>query len=457
VRLRKADLRRRVKGHLALRYEAKGLTSFAGLEMIRRYFQQIQLVGHLRRHLAGTGLETDYGVVGMVLLVLGLLITGGRRLHHLLFHPNDVMLLRFCGLKRLPSPRTVGRWLRRFTQKHIERLLRVNEELVAEAIRRAGLRRLTLDIDGSVISTGQQVGWARRGYNPHHRKVPSYYPITAYEAQTGQIVRTKNRPGNIHDGKASLPFLRDLWKQIHRSLGAGYLLEFRMDGAFFRQDVISWLEARKAEYAIRVPFYTWVGLKALIQERRRWTRVESGVHCFEKKLYLEPWGRTLRIVLYRKKVNHPTRKNFQLDLFDPADGHFEYSAIVTNKTLKGRSLWAFLNGRGTHERAYAELKSGFAFDAVPTAHYGANSAWQTLCVLAFNLMNGFQVATGAPPRGRTGKRRSLYLLQTIQTLRYKWINRAGVLVSPHGQPTLDVGPDIKKRFERMAQRLPRAA
>ena len=31
VRLRKADLKRRINGQLTLRYEARGLTSFAGL------------------------------------------------------------------------------------------------------------------------------------------------------------------------------------------------------------------------------------------------------------------------------------------------------------------------------------------------------------------------------------------------------------------------------------------
>jgi hypothetical protein len=28
-----------------------------------------------------------------------------------------------------------------------------------------------------VVSTGLQVKRAFRGFNPHHRKVPSYYPI----------------------------------------------------------------------------------------------------------------------------------------------------------------------------------------------------------------------------------------------------------------------------------------
>jgi hypothetical protein len=43
-----------------------------------------------------------------------------------------------------------------------------------------------------------------------------------------------NRPGNIHDGKASLPFLRELFDQIDRTFG-GLAEEYRMDGAFFHK------------------------------------------------------------------------------------------------------------------------------------------------------------------------------------------------------------------------------
>jgi len=37
----------------------------------------------------------------------------------------------------------------------------------------------------SVLCTGQKVGGAARGYNPHDRKVPSDYPIRAYLADSG--------------------------------------------------------------------------------------------------------------------------------------------------------------------------------------------------------------------------------------------------------------------------------
>ena len=457
--LSKAGITARVNSDLRLRFEAKGLTSFAGLELIRRYFKSIDLTNRIRRHLGNAGLEGDYGVVPMVLLVLGLLICGGRRLQHLLYLKDDPLVLRLTGLSRLPTPRTVGRWLRRFSVERVNRLLRINDELVADAIRHAGLRRLTLDVNGTVVSTGMKTQWAFRGFNPHRRKAPSYYPVTAYEAQTGQIFRVRNRPGNVHDGKASLRFLRDVFSQISRTLGRGYLIEFRMDGAFFRDDVLRLLERHGAEYAIKVPFYTWIGLKGIIQQRKRWKRIDGQVSCFPATLNIGPWNRSMQVVVYRKRVFHRSRKNFQLDLFDPADGYFEYSAIATHKTLNGKNLWAFLNGRGTHEKAYAELKGGFAFDSVPSHHYGANCAWQALSVMAHNLIKSFQVATTANRRPTTRKRRAHYALESIQTLRYKWINRAGILVYPNGYATLDVGDaaGVKHHFAEIDVGLRKAA
>lgn len=66
--------------------------------------------------------------------------------------------------------------------------------MVYEAIEKQSLARLTIDTDSSVITAGASVAWAFRGFNPHHRKAPSYYPILAHLAQTSHILRVKNRP-----------------------------------------------------------------------------------------------------------------------------------------------------------------------------------------------------------------------------------------------------------------------
>ena len=454
MRLSRADLKQRINGDLALRYEASGLTSFAGLELISRFFRRLDFKGLLSRA-ASRGLPSnDFGAARMVLLVLTLLITGGRRVRHVGYLDGDPLVKRVCGLGRVPTLHTVGRWLRGFDNRGVAALLGVNEQLVGEVIERSDLRRLTLDVDGSVVSTGLQVEGARRGFNPHRRKVPSYYPITAYEANTGQVLRVRNRAGNVHDGKASVAFLEELFEQLRATLERRHVLEMRMDGAFFREDVIDLLEDEGVEYAIKVPFYTWLGLKERIVKRRRWARVDDSVECFEQHIPVSAWSRSMRVVIYRKQVAHRTRKNFQLDLFDPDDGHYEYSAIVTNKAISGRTLWFFMCGRGTHEKVYGELKSGFAFDCVPTQRYEANSAWQVLSIIAFNLMRGLQT-TSTERRGTNRKRRAIRPFQLIHTLRYRFINRAGLLVQPNGRATLDVGDNsmVRDRFEALEQAL----
>src|SRR5258705_4239228 len=170
---------------------------------------------------------TDYGGVGLVLVVLALLLSGGRRVRHLRYLDGDPIVRRFCGLRQLPTARTVGRWLGAFRVRHLPPLQWVNARVAARAIRHTGQRRLTIDVDGSVVSTGLQVAWAQRGFNPHPRKVPSYYPITAYEAQSGQVLRVQNRPGNINDGKGAGRFPPALFGQPRATPGAACRTEAR--------------------------------------------------------------------------------------------------------------------------------------------------------------------------------------------------------------------------------------
>jgi hypothetical protein len=436
MRLRKADLTKRVKGDLRVEFTEDGLTSFAGLEVLRRYFRSRELNQRIRRHLEGAGLRGDYGLVTMVRLFLGLLLVGGRRLRHLEFVRGDSLFVRFCGLRQLPSARTLSRWLKQFKEATVDRLRSLNAEIVGSVLTSLALRTLTIDVDGSVLPTGLQVERAFRGFNPHHRKNPSYYPISAYAAETGHVLRVKNRSGNVHDGKASLVFLRDLFGQIEETLGECHHLNFRMDGAFFHPDVMRLLEARGAGFALKVPFWRWLDLQGLIRERRRWRRINGEVSAFEARVPLAAWQMELRVVIYRKRVYHRTRKNFQLDLFDPANGTYEYSAVATNRTWNARRLWHFMCGRGGHEKVIGQLKSGLAFGSIPTNHYGANSAWQQLVALAYNLVTNFQIESGVPRRGRTLKRTTLFPLKSVQTLRFEFLNRAGRIVRPNGTTVL---------------------
>ena len=62
-------------------------------------------------------------------------------------------------------------------------------------------------------------------------------------------------------------------------------------------------------------------------------------------------------MISRKHVQHESPKNFQLDLFTPDDGPFEYYAVATNVPLSLPALYAFIGGRGAQETTIAELKA----------------------------------------------------------------------------------------------------
>ena len=258
----------------------------------------------VREAFAGTTRWGDYGVVAMIRLLLGLMIIGGRRLRHLAYVQDDPLFRRFAGVRCIPTARTVSRWLKHFTMTTVDRLQVLNAGIVARVLPALGLRTFTIDVDGVVVSTGHQVERAFRGFNPHHRKVPSYYPILAHVAETTHILRVKNRSGNVHDGKASLPFLRELWDQLTATVTAPHLVRFRMDGAFFREDVLRWLHARGLGYAIKVPFYTWLDLQQYIRVQRDWAPVAPDVTGFAVPQAITRWGFPVSVTIYRKKVRH---------------------------------------------------------------------------------------------------------------------------------------------------------
>ncbi|MGB7946429.1 MAG: IS1380 family transposase [Candidatus Binatia bacterium] len=360
---------------------------------------------------------------------------------------------------RLPRERSVSRWLKRFTHKSLMALVEINSQIVSEAIEKQSLARLTIDIDGSVITTGATVGWAYRGFNPHHRKDRSYYPIFAHLAQTGHILRVRNRPGNVHDSHGAVALVRELIDDVRARVGTTLPLEFRMDGAFFQREIIELLERRKSRYAIKVPFVKWLGLVPLIRERRSWHRLREGMGYFEVSLKVCAWDKALRVVVYRKPVHHQSKKNYQLDLFDPDNGYYEYSAVTTNLELGAPALWDFMAGRGAQEKTFAELKGQWALDAVPTRHYAANSAWQQIAVLGHNLLRNFQLHTVATEKPRSRKRTCGYLLHSLKTIRFKLIHQPARLVKPQGYSTLrfSVAPSAKKLIQSIEEKLKAAA
>ena len=181
MRLSVGRLRQVVKRDLPITFVPQKLTSYGGLELVRRYLRRIDLPRRLHAACAASG-----GLRGRAPrpAAVALPYVGARRLEHLQYLVGDPLVRRFTGLARVPTARTVGNWLRRFTQETLRPLIRLNQDLVLDIVARLNVPRLTLDVDGTVVRTGATVAWAFRGFNPHHGKI----------AATIRCSRTSRRP-----------------------------------------------------------------------------------------------------------------------------------------------------------------------------------------------------------------------------------------------------------------------
>ena len=128
------------------------------LELFSRYLRRVELSRRVGKACRGKGIRSDYGSVRLVLVLVGMLLVGARRLEHLQYVCDDPMLLRFCGLRRLPSRPTIVNWLKQFTGERLKGLSELNGVLVHEQIERLGLNRSDGRY-GRHRGSGKQSGW----------------------------------------------------------------------------------------------------------------------------------------------------------------------------------------------------------------------------------------------------------------------------------------------------------
>jgi Transposase DDE domain group 1 len=462
VRLRNSEIHDRINGNLKIEFTDQKLTSFSGLELFNRYFRATGLRKQIKMAFRHCGIGGDYKVSELILTFISLWLAGGNRLRHIRYLSSDWLIKRIIGVKRVATERTLSRWLKRFIPPALNALLDLNASIVLGALQALGLKRVTLDFDGTVLSTGDQVENTARGYNPHKRFSKSYYPFLCHVAQTGHFLRVKNRRGNFHDSKGgALSMISDCIREVQEKMGRAVIIEVRLDSAFFSEKILRFLIKLGIPFALKMPLWKWTGVKDLINQRERWSVASKELSYFETTLNLKKWKIEVPVVIFRKLItkNNVKPKAFQLDLFDPGDGIYEYQAIVTNQKLSAANVMDFYNGRCGMEREIAEIKTEYGFANIPTKNFMANSTYQALSLLSHNLVKNFQLATGqASEKKRSSKRTTSYAFESLKTLRFKIIARAGRIVNVAGKSVLKMASEPKveadyKNIERAIRKL----
>ena len=446
MKLSREQVRRKTHATPDLLFEDQQLTSFAGLFLFQLVFQRLDFKQRLRnafRHLrSNRAYDHAVAILGLVVHLL----LGFRQLRDVRYYRDDPMVQRVLGLERLPDVATVSRLLASADCQSVTTLRQLCRQLVAERLAALGLRRLTLDFDGSVISTGRYAEGAAVGFNRQKKGQRSYYPLFCTVAQTGQVFDVHHRPGNVHDSNGAQDFILACVNHLRRAL-PGIQIEVRMDGAFFSDELVTLLGELGVEFTISVPFERFVELKGLIETRRHWRYLGETLAYFELRWKPKKWTRRYRFVFVRNRSAIRDKGPVQLDLFIPQQYGYDFKVLVTNKTIRAREVISYHNGRAAQEGVFAELKSQGQLDYVPTQTLAGNQIFLLSAALAHNLNRELQMATRQPTRRTTAQRSPLWHFERLNTLRCKLIQRAGRFTRPQGRLTLTLSANQAVRDE----------
>lgn len=451
---RKAEIVRRVHVLPQVSFEDHRLTSFSGLVLFIALFKRLDLVARLRRCFASIDSGRVYGLARVVLQLVIHVLLGFRRLRDRDYYADDPLIARALGVSKIPDVSTITRTLAQAGAKEISRFASLVRELTLDRLEAERLARVTLDFDGSVLSTSGHAEGTAIGFNPKRKGARSYYPLFCVVSQLGMFLDRLHRPGNVHDSNGSVEFIDECVAAVRARLPRA-VLESRLDSAFFNEQVLLRLEELGVEYAVAVPFAAYPGLKHWVHSRVRWNRLDDEWSFFELDWRPKSWSAKRRLVCIRQRRAGRRKGPLQLDLFEPVDPEFEFKVIVTNKTTGADNVLHFFNGRGLNEAVYGEAKQFAGLDYIPCRRRAANEVFTLSTMLAHNLGRELQMQVVEPTRRTSTTRAPHYELRTLGTLRHLLLRQAGRLTRPQGRLHLSTAASgaARQEFESIYETL----
>ena len=415
-----------------LHFEDQRLSSFSGLIVFQAFFSRLDLKRRLKRCFEHIQSGSVIGIHTVTLILIIHITLGFRRLREIERYKDDPIVQRVLGLRRFPDVATVSRTMAIIDEQSIEEIRKLNVQLILEWLGKIGITRITLDFDGSVLSTGRYAEGTAVGFNKKKKGQRSYYPLFCTIAQTSQILDFHHRPGNVHDSRDAEAFILHCIRTVRQALSA-IKIEARLDSAFFSDKIVTLLHTEGVEFSISVPFERFPELKDRVETRKRWNRVDRRWSFFQEDWSPKCWNKDFRFLFVRQQVKVQNKQPVQFELFIPQQYGYDFKVIVTNKTVSFKKLLRFHNGRGSQENIFGELKTQNHMDYIPVRTLLGNQLYLCSTMMAHNLIRGLQMETRKPSRGLTEKRSPLWVFQESDMIRRHIIYRAGRITKPQGK------------------------
>ena len=386
-------------------------TAYGGIGLIHQFVQELGLPEAIDSRLHLFKIHLPYHESDHVLNLAYNALCDGRCLDDLELRRQDEAYLNTLGAIRIPDPTTAGDFCRRFREDHLASL----QEAFDVARLRVWARQpeeffdcAWIEGDGTMVETGAE---CKQGMDISYKGIWGYHPLVVTLANTGEVLRLKNRSGNrpSHEGAA---------EQFNQSIAlcrkAGFRkMVLRGDTDFSQtKHLDGWHEQGNVTFVFGYDCTASLHIDAddlpdsawkLLERPPRYeigTTPRAKPAQVKQKIVEERGFKDIRLLdewvaemPYRPVACRHTyrlvvvRKNLLVS--DPKQGRlfedYRYFFYITNSTtLTTEEVVFSANDRCQQENILAQLKACRALHA-PVDNLTSNEAYMLMTALAWNL------------------------------------------------------------------------
>lgn len=382
-----------------------------GIGLIHSLVHHVGLATAIDEHLHLLKIHLPYHESDHVLNIAYNALCNGTCLDDIELRRTDEAFLDALGARRIPDPTTAGDFCRRFAPADLDDLhdaIDVARLNVWAAQPPAFFDRATIDMDGSLVETA---GSCKAGMDIAYNGIWGYHPLLLSLAETGEVLRLVNRPGNrpSHEGAAD-----QVDPAVWLCMRAGFRrIVLRGDTDFSQtQHLDRWDALAEVRFvfgydampnlvklAEDVPASAWQPLQrperytVKTQPRQRPDRVKDRIvrqrgfevlrlqsgEVAEFDYRPTACAKTYRMIVVRKNIS---REEGEQVLW-PEVRHLFY--ITNERGWTPAEVVFEANDRCDQENLLGQLKSGVRALSAPVNTLESNGAWMVMTALAWTL------------------------------------------------------------------------
>jgi hypothetical protein len=203
-----ANLSRPVIRDQYLHYELSGRsvgTAYGGIGLVQQLVRHLGLAKAIDARLHLFKIHLPFHESDHVLNLAYNALCGGTCLEDLELRRQDEAYLNLLGAERIPDPTTAGDFCRRFQRENLQALQEAFDVARLKAWQQQPADFFAcaiIDADGTLVETRAE---SKQGIDYSYKGVWGYHPLVLTLANTGEVLRLKNRSGNrpSHEGAHS--------------------------------------------------------------------------------------------------------------------------------------------------------------------------------------------------------------------------------------------------------------